>query len=70
MNMVMNNAYDYNQNGQTVENQLYYTNDVRIQQYKASGGTFLFQYCFVIGAYLIGEYRMRRKKNGTKTTQC
>lgn len=34
--MVINNTYDYNQNGQTVENQLYYSNDLRIQQYKAS----------------------------------
>lgn len=32
----MNTSYDWNQNGQTVENQLYYTNDFRIQQYKAS----------------------------------
>lgn len=32
----MNTSYDWNQNGQTVENQLYYSNDFRIQQYKAS----------------------------------
>lgn len=36
MSMVINNTYDYNQNGQTVENQLYYTNDLRLLQYKAS----------------------------------
>lgn len=39
MNMVMNrtnDTFEYNQNGHTVENQLYYTNDLRIQQYKAS----------------------------------